>query len=275
LNGNTSGDIGFEIGGVYAESPTITYSPLQGNEFAGRLLSPVSPITIILLSQSGWSIERLLLCCVQQINGLKNAPSATGPTPSYIPQYKEFQEASRLLRQLQMAGRLNFQIDIGQQEQQTLVLLERSMEENNQTVRELLDIAPGQTALRLSSNSVARKPDEIAIVGRSLLGVMFFLSNAVDVPPSHKERGLVIVTKGAQGEEFDWHTLTDSLLRVRSAAEPPPAAFVRVKYRDHWFYIDDADLNSKTTFQLLTYLFSLQAAGQKGPSPLLTLPVGR
>jgi hypothetical protein len=61
---------------------------------------------------------------------------------------------------------------------------------------------------------------------------------------------------------------------VRAQTERPSNAFVRINYRAHWFHIEDHDLQSKATFNLLTYLFSLQAAGSKAVSPLLTVPVG-
>ena len=50
---------------------------------------------------------------------------------------------------------------------------------------------------------------------------------------------------------------------------------MRVRYRDTWFYIDDADLNSKATFGLLEQLFNLQAGEVATTGPVLTLPVGR
>lgn len=42
---------------------------------------------------------------------------------------------------------------------------------------------------------------------------------------------------------------------------------------DAWFYIADNDLNSKTTFTLLSFLFNLQAANKSGANPVLTYPV--
>jgi hypothetical protein len=44
------------------------------------------------------------------------------------------------------------------------------------------------------------------------------------------------------------------VFRVKSSPVEPEAAYVRVLYRGHWFYIADADLNTKTTFSLLTHL---------------------
>ncbi|UCG16782.1 MAG: hypothetical protein JSV19_01855 [Phycisphaerales bacterium] len=49
---------------------------------------------------------------------------------------------------------------------------------------------------------------------------------------------------------------------------------VAVRYRGYWFYIDDTDLHSKSTFALLRQLFSLPAGQFKGAAPVLTLPVG-
>jgi hypothetical protein len=49
---------------------------------------------------------------------------------------------------------------------------------------------------------------------------------------------------------------------------------VAVQYRGSWFYIDDSDLSSKSTFNLLGQLFELQAGEAGGSVPLLTLPIG-
>ena len=48
-----------------------------------------------------------------------------------------------------------------------------------------------------------------------------------------------------------------------------------INYRDYWFYIEDSDLESKTTFNLMTLIFALQAAPSDGAGPLLTVNTGR
>jgi hypothetical protein len=49
-----------------------------------------------------------------------------------------------------------------------------------------------------------------------------------------------------------------------------------VRYRDHWFYIDDRDQDSKSTIFLLMHLRRLDFKRQQiGGAPTLTLPVGR
>ena len=64
-------DIFHADGSVAAsERPTITYMPLQDEQFAHRLLSPMSMETLLLLTRTGWSMERVLRLMVQNINGL-------------------------------------------------------------------------------------------------------------------------------------------------------------------------------------------------------------
>ena len=75
------------------------------------------------------------------------------------------------------------------------------------------------------------------------------------------------------GTEFDWSRVTGDLFRVRSSVDQPDDAFVRVRYRNAWFYIDDSDLSSKSTFNLLDQLFQLQAGKTGGVAPMLTLPL--
>jgi len=92
----------FSAGVGYTERPTITYTPLQGDQFVTQLMSPVDLDTILLLYHSGWSIERIFRVCLQSINGVKNAPSASSPTPDHVPEYEEFREVVKLLRELQL-----------------------------------------------------------------------------------------------------------------------------------------------------------------------------
>jgi hypothetical protein len=110
---------------------------------------------------------------------------------------------------------------------------------------------------------------------RSMLGTMYFLSHGIEVPPKHAAAGLVTTTTGPYGEPFSWFDVTGELLHVQSQKRKPKCAAVAVRYRDHWFYIDDQDLNSKSTFTLLLQLFELQAGGgATDTKPVLTLSVG-
>ncbi|MDJ0922862.1 MAG: hypothetical protein QNI84_17175 [Henriciella sp.] len=64
------------------------------------------------------------------------------------------------------------------------------------------------------------------------------------------------------------------MFRVHAGAAEPKTSSVKVFYRDHWYWIEDADLESKTTFNLVLFLLALQSAASDGVSPLLTIDAG-
>jgi hypothetical protein len=262
---------GVAVGGSYTETPTVSYTPLQGETFATRLLSPVAPVTLMLLSQSGWSIERLLLCCVQEMNGVRNAMAAAGPTPDYVPEYATFHRLAHLFRQLQIAGRLE-----AWAEPDGVIRL-RMLRPDNEAdtaafdeVRRILALDPALDTFRITETRRPEAHDEIGILGRSMMAALFFLSQAVEVPGEDEAAGKVTVTQDADGTRFDWSKVTGRLLHVHSSPDEPQNAAVRIRHRDSWFYIADDDLNSKSTFNLVTFLFNLTAAGKGGVAPLLT-----
>ena len=275
--GGGDNSYGLGAGVDFSESPTITFSPLQGEAFVRRLLTPISPATVLLLSQAGWSIERLMLCCVQGLNGMPNAPSAAGPTPDYRPRFEPFHRLAYLLRELQVRGYFKFQIDRTGEEERFFVRVTRTddpqIDAMGAEVAEILGLDRERSEYTLVDETAPGTGD-LLMAGRSLLGVLFYLSQGVAVPPSHVEAGWVTDTREEDGRPFDWDQLTGRLFRVSESASRPAEAFVAVPYRGHWFYIADTDLNSKTTFSLLTLLFSLQASGGGGASPLLTVATG-
>jgi hypothetical protein len=153
-----------------------------------------------------------------------------------------------------------------------------AQEEATARLRELLNLDASESHVGVSVGATgprSSEPGDQLIVGtRSLMGTLYFLSNAVEVPDDHGERGLVTTTLDEAGQPFDWTRVTGDLLRVHSQTWPPVGAAVAVQHRGHWFYIDDTDLNSKSTFALLSQLFALQAGGAESTTPVLTLPIG-
>jgi hypothetical protein len=111
---------------------------------------------------------------------------------------------------------------------------------------------------------------------RSLLQALYFVSHGIEVPEEHRARSLVRTTLDGQGRAFNWHQITADLFRVRSApgAERPRNAHVAIQYQGWWFYVDETDHATKSTFSLLMELARLELTGKTGPGPVLTLPVG-
>ena len=102
---------------------------------------------------------------------------------------------------------------------------------------------------------------------------MFFLSLGVEPPTRDEEAGRVTVTRDEEGCWMDWSAVTGGLLRIHSSDAAPKNAYTGIAYRGSWFYIDDSDLESKSTFLLLTQLAALQAGDDELEMPMLTLPV--
>src|SRR5712691_736684 len=147
-------------------------------------------------------------------------------------------------------------------------------------------LEPGLSKYDLTIESHNPFPDTYAPQGvatidletRSLLQVLYFVSQGVAVPPEHLGRGLVRVTvdEDAADRAFDWQQVLRGLFKVSYYAygPKPPSARVAVRYRDYWFYIDETDQDTLTTFSLLVELSRLELTSQTGPEPVLTLPLG-
>jgi hypothetical protein len=264
------------VAGRVVASPTVTYTPLHGDQFSERLLSPIELSTVLLLTNSGWSVERVFRLCVRSLNGVLNAPSASGPTPADAPVFDDFLRATRLLRVLQKRRVLSLAHTEGGTNEKRLVLEIAPEALGSPELLEftgLLRLTPGRRRYNIE-NKATTDPETIGIVTRSLMGSLFYVSHGVDVPYEDHADGRIRVTRTPDGEEFDWSLLSRGLLEIRSHDNQPDDAATRVPYRGSWFYIADSDFDSKATFTLLAQLFALSAGEVPSTAPILTLPVG-
>jgi hypothetical protein len=62
---------------------------------------------------------------------------------------------------------------------------------------------------------------------------------------------------------------------IAEAPKRPERAAVSIEFRGTWCWVDDFDLDSKSTLALLDQLFALQAGPVESTTPVLTLGVGR
>jgi len=230
----------------------------------------------MLLIGSGWDIDRVLRVVAHRVNGVRNAPEASGPTPSVAPEFRDFRRVASLMRDLERRRELD--IAYRRHGSSTSLVLRFSPADHGDLAQTELKRLLGVN-LDLSECAVVESPaspdrDEVVLLTRSLLGAMFYLSQSVETPRADREHGLVPITRDDAGEVFDRVDLTGDLLRIRSDSHRPERAFVAVPYRGSWFYLADDDLSSKSTFGLLAQLFNLQAGDVDATAPVLTLPVG-
>ncbi|UCC32526.1 MAG: hypothetical protein JSU86_09625 [Phycisphaerales bacterium] len=98
---------------------------------------------------------------------------------------------------------------------------------------------------------------DLALNTRSVLGIMYYASKAVQVPEEHVAAGIAMETRDDRGNPFDWSKLIGDMFMVYASKNYPENAAVRVRHRGYWFYIRDDDHASKSTFSLVLALSSL------------------
>tara|TARA_Y100000310_G_scaffold100755_1_gene98642 strand:- start:106 stop:1230 length:1125 start_codon:yes stop_codon:yes gene_type:complete len=260
----------------YEDKPTITYQPLQGEKFVKNILEQISLDVLMLLNNSGWSVERIFRLCIQDINGIRNAPGASGPTPDYAPEYKDFLAVAELMRTLQRRNFINLNYELIDVESTLVLSFAEEALELPETLKliEMLRLTPNKTDYPLVINVMDHNPNHVSIRTRSVMGILYLLSQSVEVPQEDVRKGKLTTTKYADGRPFYWSDLFSNLFQIKSSSEKPSDAFVRIKYRGSWFYIDDTDVESKRTYSLFSQIFAIQAGKIKVERPTLTLPIG-
>jgi len=279
----------FSLGGEFSwqNQPTIQYTPLEGQAFAHQILTPIDLRTIQQLILSGWDVELVFRLVIQSFDEFLNAPEASGPIPEYIPRYKNFREVAQLLHHFQVRSALKVGVKTivrkkGAEEgiipDDCCQVLQIAFPENDPEAEKLAGLFSevqkinGHYAINLELGFNTR--GQIGIIPRSILSCMYYLSSAIDVPQEDIDKKKVATTKSFSGEVFDWGEIIGELITVHSSSRAPKECYVSVKYKDHWFYIDECDILSKRTFLLLLQLYNLQAQENKTLSPILALPLG-
>lgn len=266
-----------QIGISYRDIPTISYQPLHGEDFLKSVLSPIPLESLLVMSQSGWDIRRIFGLCVERINDIHNAPTASGPTPQTEPEYREFNTLLHLFKEFRHKGRI--EIGASPFDEKKLVVLFESPQQHQQLMDSMagllkFDSHENRSYAEITNNFLTTEKNKIAMRTRSIASILFYLSHSIEVPKAHVDEGLVTVTESNKGVPFDWSkTPAGKFLNIKVSEDYPDKAFLAVPYRNHWFYISDNDLNSKSTFLLLTQLFDLQAGQTNYSPPTLTLPV--
>lgn len=261
---------------AYSSGPTISYTPLQGEDFLRNVLTPISIESLWVLINSGWSAKRVFGVAVERINNLENAPTASGPTPSAAPQNQAgFLRLLELLERKRKAGIIQSRIDSETQEL-LIQFNNNAVEAEVEELKDLLNLDQDLRTFKVNGDFFQHNPDTISIRTRSIMSILFYLSQNIEVPLADQEKGLVTRTTILGGGTYDWgQTAAGSQFQVFVADNEPKEAFLAIPYRGHWFYIDDSDLDSKSSFLLLSQLFNLQAGSINRPGPTLTIPVTR
>lgn len=263
---STSSGYNSGVGGYsrYSDKPTITYTPLSGQKFTKSLLTPIPPVAVISLVQSGWGIDMVFSFAVKSINGVKNGFVGREPGSDNA----DFQRLVVALRSVQLAGVSDIRVEkIDEQEMIVYVISDtvnkEMYREQTETIRSLLKIKPESGHYKIVFGSLPKDDGEIALLTRSMLEIMMEMAATVEVPAEHVAEKRVMETTSSAGNK--WST------QIHSGKDKPADAFTAIQYQDRWFWIDNKDINSKRTFALLMIFLSLTETEQKSNSPVLTI----
>ncbi len=257
------------------DGSTIVLKPLTDAEFIRKLMTSIQVPIVVSMIQSGWRADRIFNLCIERGNNLYNAPTASGPTPAYAPEYKKFYRFTEILRTLQRNDLINFgeQPSVNFASLMLGIVPAPAFDKEIREFKSLANLDPNSNLFKFMSNFLEMGPKKLTLRTRSLLGILYFLSQGVEVPASDEQAGLVTVTKNLDGSKFDWNLISTRFLTVKCCTTKlkPADAYVACYYRNKWFYIADNDLESKTSFMLLNQIFTLQASRFSKTEPVLVL----
>jgi hypothetical protein len=270
----TSGTSGFAtVGGMatYTDRPTITYTPLAGEKFARSLLRPIPPSAIFELIQAGYPADVVLQMTARAINGLSNRNSLGGDTGAADP---DFYAVLAALRRLQLSGDVTLRLEMrGSEEVGILLLSARTSDEARRDLEFVLNalkVRPTKDGeIVLSFGAVQRNESEIALLSRSMLGVLLEVASGIDVPGADVSQGR---TAPSARREDASDPRDRPLIRIHSGPAPSAGAYALVHYRGAAYWIGDDDLPSKRVFTFLMMFFSLAETGTPAPPPVVTIP---
>jgi len=263
----------FSANAIYEENPTISYTPVAGQEYMSQLMSPLPVADFAQLAGTINDPAPIYAALVSSVNGIYNPDflfSSAEPDP-------RFNRLVALMSQLTRAQRLHW-VNDPQQPGDFSVVIDRYAPTYAAEVDELMRLlelpapagASHSLVLPVHLGLGGHSTEGINMTTRSVFRLVEILSAAVEVPEQDQGNGVTTdyPAPGTIGRQ----------LRIRHAKARPEHATVAVQYRDGWFYIDDHDQATKYFFRLLSTLWSVavaESAAKSSAPPVLTIPASR
>jgi len=255
---------------VYTDRPTITYVPMTGEKFLRGLMTPIDPKNIFFMLQTGYAADFVLGLTVESLNGVRNRTTTGGTVTEADP---GFVQALNLLREVQAAGAFGMRVEQDKAKGSTAVVFFRrgdltpEIEQKSAEIRRLLKLPPGPEKFALSYSPVRGGDDELTVNSRSMLQIMAAFASYLDVPAEHLKAHVAVPSLEGVAPEN-----RQDVVRIHSGKAKPGSAYVSVRYRDYWYWIDDGDLRTKRALTAVMFFFTMSQAGGNETLPLITIP---
>jgi hypothetical protein len=261
-------------GALYEENPTISYTPVEGQQHLRQMFSPLPlDLAVLLLSALGDSPATMTLL-VKGINSIRNPEFLIDPSAAEAD--GRFAQIAELFASLHRRGFLVWTQEPGDTPSFALLLHGEGPGYAQDVARlhELLGLEKPRRfdeiiILRVLLAVGPREGEVVELRTRSLFDLFQIAAASVDVPAEHLESGLAprLPPSGPAGAQ----------IRVGRSAGRPRDAMVAVEHRGWWYSIDSTDGRSKDTFWILEAIMSalIADAADGRATPVLTVPVSR
>jgi hypothetical protein len=250
----------------YSDSPTVTYTPLQGATFVNNLLTDVSLQSIFRLSNTDRDIEKIFMLALRRINDYHNLIGFENTdAQAKIPHgYDVFLKILHHLYVLQKENALEFYLGATGGEPKLIIIFSSKRGLKTQVaLKRLLNVPPHAKFIELVTDYLEHpSPYTVRVKTRSFTSMLSYLANGVELPNNGSGK--------ARFKIFPVPIL--KIYRTRS----PIYTQISTYYRGFYYYIDDKDSESKRTFLLVSSFYQLSAGLPGGNSGVvLTLPLGK
>ena len=264
----------FSAGLIYEENPTITYVPIHGERYLHQLLTPVSLKTLVLLIRGSKRTQSTYLTMLaSRINDLQNPDFMTAPVAESAAGFQRLVELNKTLSDV---GVLQW-VEDPREEVPFDLMISGYAPSHVEEVREYLALlglsmppdASETIILPVYFSIKGGGWDGIAISTRSTYDLIEILQEAIEVPEEHVAASLTYpgLRPGLAGKD----------LHIHASISKPEGSELAVRYREYWYYIDQADMHTKLFYRMVRVLWSVSiaAGADRRDEPVLTIPVGR
>jgi len=254
---------------TYSDRPTITFTPLSGDDLARTSIRPLLPADILPLAASGLPIDVLFRLSVQSVGTLQNTVPLAG---SEMGASRQFFELIAVLRRLQERGLLSLRLVREKEGNHVFFGIADGSDARSRALanraRELLRMPARTSEVEVVYGRVTNGPNQVAMLTRPMFAILAQVGAEIEVPPKDIASGQTI--RPALPAEPGMKPV----IVIHAGPTKPANAQVAARHGDAWFWIDADDFDSKVAYSIVQTLLALARGATAATPAVLSIPAG-